>query len=357
MKIAVFSTKPYDEKYLTQANFDNRHNFKFFETSLNEHTVKLAEDYPVVCVFVNDQLDSHVLLTLFSGGTRMVALRCAGFNNVDLSAAEQLGMTVARVPAYSPNSISEYTVGLILTLSRNLHRSFNRTREGNFSLNGLIGFDIAGKTIGVIGTGKIGALTAKTLRGFDCRVIASDVYQNEQLLQLGIEYVSREQLFRESDIISLHCPLLPDTQHLVNAETIAMMRDGVMIVNTSRGGLIDTEAAIAGLKSKKIGSMAIDVYEEEGGIFYEDRSGEVLQDDTLARLLTFPNVVLTSHEAFFTGEALSEIARQTIENITAWERGEQPPGAIHYQKTQPAEKQPTVPTENVPSSIGAAARS
>lgn len=343
MKVAVFSTKPYDKEFLTRANRDNRHEFTFFETQLAGHTAKLAEDYPAICAFVNDQLTGDVLLHLFSGGTRMIALRCAGFNNVDLSAAEQLGMTVARVPAYSPNSISEYTVGLILTLSRHLFRSFSRTREGNFSLNGLIGFDIGRKTVGLIGTGKIGVLTAKALHGFGCRIIASDLYQNDELVEMGVEYVSRERLFRESDIISLHCPLMVDTHHLINAETIAEMRDGVMLVNTSRGGLVDTQAVIEGLKSKKIGSLAIDVYEEEGDIFYEDRSSEILQDDLLARLLTFPNVVVSSHEAFFTSDALYEIARQTIDNISAFERGERPDGSINYQSVQPVSERSATP--------------
>ncbi len=344
MRVAVFSTKPYDEKYLSEANQDSRHDFKFYETQLNEHTVRLAESYEAVCAFVNDKLDGNVLLHLFSGGTRLIALRCAGFNNVDLSAAEQLGMTVARVPAYSPNSISEYTVGLILTLSRNLHRSFTRTREGNFSLNGLIGFDIGRKTIGIIGTGKIGALTAKALQGFGCRIIANDVYQNDELINAGVEYVSRERLFRESDIISLHCPLMPDTQHLINADSIALMRDGVMIINTSRGALIDTQAVIAGLKSKKIGAIGIDVYEEEGNIFYEDRSDEILEDDVLARLLTFPNVVVSSHEAFFTSDALREISRQTIDNISTYESGGQPAGVIHNQAAQASTKPTATPS-------------
>ena len=334
MKVAVFSTKPYDEEFLTKANHDHRHDFRFFETPLTEQTLRLAEGFPAVCVFANDRLDGNILLQLFSGGTRLIALRCAGFNNVDLSAAEQLGMTVVRVPDYSPNSISEYTVGLMLTLSRQLFHSFNMAREGNFPLNGLLGFDIGHKTIGLIGTGKIGTLTAKALHGFGCRIIANDLHRNKELAKMGVKYVSREQLLRESDIISLHCPLTPDTKHLINAETIAMMRDGVMLVNTCRGGLVDTQAVIDGLKSKKIGSLAIDVYEEESDIFYEDRSNETSQDDMSARLLTFPNVVVSSHEAFFTSDTLQEIAHRTVDNITAYERGERSDGEVHYQETQ-----------------------
>jgi len=350
MKVAVFSTKPYDKEFLLNVNSDHRHEFQFFETRMSEQTARLAEGFPAICTFVNDQLDGEVLLRLFGGGTRMIALRCAGFNNVDLAAAEQLAMTVARVPDYSPNSISEYTIGMILTLSRNLHRSFNRTREGNFSLDGLIGYDIFRKTIGLIGTGKIGALTALALRGFGCRVIANDVYENHELTDHGVTYVSREELLKESDIVSLHCPLMPDTHHLINAGAIALMKQGVMIVNTSRGGLINTEDMIAGLKSGKIGSVAIDVYEEEGNVFYEDYSNKVIQDDTLARLLTFPNVVLSSHEAFFTADALQEIASQTIENLTAFERGEQPGGLINYQLSRPGQKT-TPKAENSPREV------
>ncbi|MCL2348044.1 MAG: 2-hydroxyacid dehydrogenase [Planctomycetaceae bacterium] len=348
MKVAVFSTKPYDKEFLLLANYDHRHEFQFFEARMSEQTARLAEGFPAICTFVNDQLDGEVLLKLFGGGTRMIALRCAGFNHVDLAAAEQLVMTVARVPDYSPNSISEFTIGMILTLSRKLHRSFNRTREGNFSLDGLIGHDISRKTVGLIGTGKIGALTAFALQGFGCRVIANDVYENRELTDRGVAYVSREQLLGESDIISLHCPLMPDTHHLINADTIALMKQGVMIVNTSRGGLINTEDVIAGLKSGKIGSVAIDVYEEEGDVFYEDYSNKVIQDDILARLLTFPNVVLSSHAAFFTVDALQEIARQTIENLTAFEQGEQPGGLINYQLSRPRQKEPLKTEHQLP---------
>lgn len=331
MKIAVFSTKPYDKEFLDKANTNGQYQFTYFETRLSKLTARLAEGYPAVCVFVNDDLDGEVLLQLFNGKTRMIALRCSGFNNVDLSATDQLGMTVARVPAYSPNSISEYTIGMILSLSRNLHRSFDRTRNGNFSLDGLMGFDLHGKTVGVIGTGKIGVLTALGLHGLGCHVIANDLMKNAELEALEIEYVSRDEIFQKSDVISLHCPLMPDTHHLINEKSIEKMKRGVLIVNTSRGGLVNTEDVIRALKSGQIGGLGLDVYEEEGDVFYEDYSNRVLQDDVLARLLTFPNVVISGHQAFFTREAMQSIAEMTIRNLTAFTRGEQPPGVIHYQ--------------------------
>lgn len=330
MKTAVFSTKPYDQKYLISANEDWGHELVFYETHLNEQTCRLSEGFQAVCVFVNDELTASVLKCLSGHGCRVVALRCAGFNNVDLQAAKRMGITVARVPAYSPASISEFTLGLILTLSRNIHRACNRTREGNFALNGLLGFDLYGKTVGVVGTGKIGAGTAKILCGFGCKVLASDRYESDELKTLGVQYVSRDELFQKSDIITLHCPLLPDTRHLINAETIKKMKTGVMIVNTSRGELLDTDAAIAGLKSGKIGSLAIDVYEEEAEVFFEDFSSRVIQDDTLARILTFPNAIITGHQAFFTIEALQAIASQTLENIAAVEHGKTPPGVVQW---------------------------
>ncbi|GHT34510.1 lactate dehydrogenase [Planctomycetales bacterium] len=335
MKIAVFSSKPYDKKYLTDANKDFGHELFFFDAHLNEQTCRLTEGFQSVCVFVNDQLSHCVLSCLAKHDCRFVALRCAGFNNVDLQSAAKLGITVARVPAYSPASISEFTIGLILTLSRQIHRACNRTREGNFALDGLLGFDLFGKTVGVFGTGKIGIGTARILCGFGCRVLASDLYENAELKSLGVKYVSREELFRESDIITLHCPLLPDTQRLINAETIEKMKSGVMIVNTSRGELIDTDAVIAGLKSGKVGSLAIDVYEEEAEVFFEDFSNRVIQDDTLARILTFPNAIITGHQAFFTREAMLAIARQTLENISAFQHGTVPPGLVDWEKVRP----------------------
>jgi D-lactate dehydrogenase len=334
MKTAVFSTKPYDKKYLTNANKDFYHELFFYEAHLNGQTCRLAEGFQAVCVFVNDELNDTVLNCLAGHGCKLVALRCAGFNNIDLLTAKNLGITVARVPAYSPASISEFTIGLILTLSRRIHRACNRTREGNFALDGLLGFDLYGKTVGIVGTGKIGAGTAKILCGFGCNVSASDLYENTELKTLGVRYVSRDELFRKSDIITLHCPLLPDTQRLINSETITKMKSGVMIVNTSRGELLDTDAAIAGLKSGKIGALAIDVYEEEAEVFFEDFSSQVIQDDTLARILTFPNAIVTGHQAFFTVEAIQAIARQTLENIAAFEQSQEPPGIVRWKNIQ-----------------------
>lgn len=335
MKIAVFSTKPYDKEYLSAANADGRHELVFFEAHLEPQTCRLAEGFPAICTFVNDDLDADMLSCLNHDGTKMIALRCAGFNNVDLKAAEELGITVARVPAYSPSSISEFTVGLILSSTRKIHRAFSKTREGDFRLEGLIGYNIHGRTVGVVGTGKIGYGTAKILLGFGCRVLASDVFENAELKSLGVKYVSREELFRESDIVSLHCPLMPDTRHMIDAKAIQSMKDGVLIVNTSRGELIDTEAVIGGLKSGKIGSLALDVYEEEAEFFFEDFSYRVIKDDTLARMLTFPNVIVTGHQAFFTIEALQAISRQTLDNVSAFEKGETPAGLINWKMVQP----------------------
>ncbi|MDO5579934.1 MAG: 2-hydroxyacid dehydrogenase [Planctomycetia bacterium] len=320
MKVAVFSTKEYDRHFLDEAN-QGSFDLLYYDTRLDLSTARLAEKIPVVCTFVNDRLDSEVLLRLFAGGTRMLALRCAGFNNVDMSTVKNLGMRVARVPSYSPRSISEFTIGLILALARKICKAYLRTREGNFSLEGLLGFNICDRTVGIIGTGKIGAQVAQGLKGLGCTVYAYDLYENRDLAALGIRYVSLEELFRSSDIISLHCPLTPENHHLVNERTISQMRDGVMIINTSRGALIDTESAIRALKSGKIGSMALDVYEEEADFFFEDYSDRVIQDDHLARLLRFPNVIITGHQAFFTVEAMRSIARQTIDNIRDFEQG------------------------------------
>jgi len=333
MKTAVFSTRSYDECFLKAANAKLGHELHFFEPRLTERTCRLAEGFPAVCVFVNDQLDRPVLEKLAAGGTRLVALRCAGFNNVDLRAAQQLGFTVARVPAYSPHAVAEHTVGLVLALVRRLHKAYNRVREGNFHLEGLLGFDLYKKTVGVVGTGKIGALVARAfLAGFGCRVLCQDVRPNPELVQLGAEYVPLETLWAASDIITLHCPLLPETHHLINEDTLRLMKDGVVLVNTSRGALINTRAVIRALKSGKIGALALDVYEEEADLFFEDLSNRVIQDDVFARMLTFPNVLITGHQAFFTQEALEAIAAETLENISAFEQGRRPPGLIEVEK-------------------------
>lgn len=315
MQIAVFNSKPYDRRFLEEADRNRSCLFTFFEPRLTTETVGLAVGFEAVCVFVNDRLDAAVLERLKAGGTHIVALRCAGFNNVDLAAAARLGLKVVRVPAYSPHAVAEHTVGLILLLNRNLHRAYNRVREGNFSLNGLLGFDLFGKTVGVVGTGQIGACVAQIMQGFGCRVVAFDPFPNAELKSRGVEYVSLEKLLAESDVVTLNCPLTPQTKHLINADTIAKMKPGVMLVNTSRGAVVDTRAVIEGLKSGRIGYLGLDVYEEEANYFFEDHADEGIADDVLARLLTFPNVVVTGHQAFFTNEALTAIAETTLQNI------------------------------------------
>ena len=328
MKVAVFSTKSYDREFLSAANHETDHELVFFEPRLTPQTCRLADGFPAVCPFVNDQLDASVLLPLSRQGTELIALRSAGFNHVDLQAAEQLGMTVTRVPAYSPHGVAEHTVALMLALNRKIPRAYNRVREGNFALDGLLGFDFYGRTVGIIGTGKIGAVVAKIMTGFECRVLAYDVASNPDVEALGAKYVSTEELFAQSDIITLHCPLVPATYHIIDEEAIARMKRGVMLINTSRGALVDTRAVVRGLKSGKIGYLGLDVYEEEADLFFEDLSTRVIQDDVFSRMLTFPNVIITGHQAFFTRTALEAIARETLENVTAFEQGRRPPGLI-----------------------------
>jgi D-lactate dehydrogenase len=328
MQIAVFSTKPYDREFLAAANQQAGHQLTFFEPRLTAETARLADGFPAVCAFVNDQLDAQVLLLLSGRDTKLIALRCAGFNHVDLRAAEQLGLTVTRVPAYSPHAVAEHTVGLILALARKLHKAYNRIREGNFSLDSLLGFDIYGRTVGIIGTGKIGGIVAAIMSGFGCRILACDRFENPAVKALGASYVSHDELFAQSDIISLHCPLAPETYHLVNEESLARMKRGVMLINTSRGALIDTRAVIRALKSGKIGDLGLDVYEEEADLFFEDLSTRVIQDDVFSRMLTFPNVLITGHQAFFTQHAMEAIARETLENVTAFEAGRRPSGLV-----------------------------
>jgi D-lactate dehydrogenase len=332
MKIAVFSTKSYDECFLVEANRRAGHALTFFEARLTERTGRLAEGFPAVCAFVNDQLTAAVLECLAAGGTRLVAMRCSGFNNVDLRAAERLGLTVARVPAYSPHAVAEHTAALILALARRLHKAYNRVREGNFHLEGLLGTDIHGKTAGIVGTGRIGAIVARILAGFGCRLLCYDVREDPAVAAAGARYVSTQELFAQSDIITLHCPLLPQTHHLIDQTALAAMKEGVMLVNTSRGPLIDTRAVVRALKSGRIGALALDVYEEEADLFFEDLSSRVIQDDVFARMLTFPNVLITGHQAFFTQGAMEAIAAQTLENITAFEQGKTPPGVIAAEK-------------------------
>jgi len=319
MRVAVFSTKNYDRMSLELANATYGHELVFFEPRLTQETTALAVQFPVVCVFVNDQLDATVLIRLARQGTRLIALRSAGFNNVDLIAARASGLTVVRVPAYSPYAVAEHTVGLILTLNRKIHRAYARVREGNFALDGLLGFDLHGRTVGIIGTGKIGAVVAHIMNGFGCQLLAYDPFPNPDCERLGLRYVSRPHLFAASDIITLHCPLTPETRHLINAEALGQMKSGVMLINTGRGALIDTQAVIEALKSGRIGYLGLDVYEEEADLFFEDLSDKVIRDDVFARLLTFPNVVITGHQGFFTEEALKNIAETTLANITAFE--------------------------------------
>ncbi len=317
MKVAVFSTKPYDEQFLGQANQEaHQHELTFLETRLNETTAALAQGFDAVCVFVNDKVDAPVLEKLAAGGNRVVALRCAGFNNVDLKAAQRLGIAVVRVPAYSPYAVAEHTVALMLTLNRQIHRAYHRIREGNFALDGLLGFDLRGRTVGVIGTGQIGVEVARIMRGFGCRVLGYAPSANPEAEQLGVDYVALDELLTQSDIVTLHCPLTPETHHLIDAEAMAKMKEGVMLINTSRGAIVDTGAVIEGLKSGHIGYLGLDVYEEEGDLFFEDLSNLVLQDDVFARLLTFPNVVITGHQAFFTRDALDSIAHTTLSNLS-----------------------------------------
>lgn len=324
MKIAVFSTKPYDREFLTKANklLTQPHELIFHEVQLNTYSALLAQDCKAVCCFVNDHVDATVLQQLADFGIKLIALRCAGFNQVDLVAAKKLGIVVARVAEYSPHAVAEHALGLVLMLNRNLHRAYHRVRENDYSLNGLLGFDMVNKTVAVIGTGKIGQVFAKIVQGLSCKVIAYDPQPNSELQAAGVSYFSLTELWPQADIISLHCPLDKNTHHLINANTINLMKSGVMLINTGRGGLIDTPAVIDGLKSKKIGHLGLDVYEEEGDLFFEDNSNRLLQDDVFARLLTFPNVVITGHQAFFTREALTAIADITLANITHFERNE-----------------------------------
>jgi len=332
MKVAVFNTKSHDREFLDSANLKFGHELVFFEPLLRPETAVLADGFPVACVFVNDNLNSDVLTRLAQQGTRMIALRCAGFNNINLTAAENLGLTVVRVPAYSPNAVAEHTVALILALNRKIHRAYNRVREGNFSLEGLLGFNLQGKSIGIIGTGKIGTVVAKILNGFECPLLAHDPFPNPDCKALGVNYISLSDLFVESDIITLHCPLTPETHHLIDVYALNKMKSGVKLINTSRGEVIDTHAVIHALKSGKIGFLGLDVYEEEGDLFYQDLSNRIITDDVFARLLTFPNVIITGHQAYFTHEALENIAETTLSNITDFEEGRECANQIstHY---------------------------
>lgn len=319
MRVAVFSTRPYDRTFLAQANAQRRHELLFLEARLDAGTAAAAGDAQAVCAFVNDRLDAATLDRLHPAGVRMVALRCAGFNNVDLAHAAQLGIAVGRVPEYSPYAVAEHTVALVLTLNRKIHRAHARVREGNFALDGLLGFDLHGRTVGVVGTGKIGECFLRIMAGFGCTLLAHDPVANPACQALGVRYVPLDELLRESDVVSLHCPLTPKTHHLIDGAALARMKRGAMLVNTSRGAVVDTRAVIGALKSGALGSLGIDVYEEEADLFFRDLSAEVIRDDVFARLLTFPNVVVTGHQGFFTGDALAAIAATTMANLDAFE--------------------------------------
>ena len=332
MKVAVFSTKAYDRTFLEAANKRYGHELVFFEPRLTRETAALAQGFTAVCVFVNDQLGADVIGRLAQAGVQLIALRCAGFNNVDLAAAQQHGLTVVRVPGYSPHAVAEHTVALLLTLNRKIHRAHARVREGNFALDGLLGFDIHGLTTGIIGTGKIGIEVAHIMRGFGCHLLAYDPFPNPEAASIGISYVPLSDLLVQSDIISLHAPLTPQTHHLINAQAVAQMKRGVTLINTSRGALVDTQAVIDGLKSGQIGYLGLDVYEEEADLFFEDLSNQVIQDDLFSRLLTFPNVVITGHQAFFTSNALQNIAETTLANITAFEQNHPLTNALTLEK-------------------------
>jgi D-lactate dehydrogenase len=316
-KIAVFSAKAYDRKYFSATTEGRAISFDYFDVALDEKTAKLAGGYDVVCVFVNDELDSAVVKQLAQLGIKLIALRCAGFNNVDLVACDTHDIRVVRVPEYSPHSVAEHTFGLILTLNRKIHKAFNRVREGNFALDGLMGFDLFGKTIGVIGCGKIGAQVAKISKGFGMDVFLVDPCPNPELEDYG-DYTDLEAALEESDILTLHCPLNEQTEYLIDSESLDQMKIGSMLINTSRGGLVDTAEVIRRLKWGQLGSLAIDVYEEEAEMFFQDRSDSVLKDDVFARLLTFSNVLITGHQAFFTHEALTQIAETTAESVLSF---------------------------------------
>lgn len=322
MKIAVFSAKRYDREFLNVANASAGHQLRYFDTPLDVESAALATGYEVVCIFVNDAANAEVLKVLAAGGTRLIALRCTGFNNVDLKTAADLGLKVVRVVTYSPYSVAEHAVSLLQAINRKIHRAYNRTRDSNFELDGLMGFDLHGKTVAVVGTGKIGCVFTKIMLGFGCEVIGYDKYPSETFLALGARYAEPGEIGAKADIISLHCPLTPETHHIVNADTLSRAKRGALLVNTSRGGLVDTEAAIEALKSGQLGGLALDVYEQEADLFFRDLSSTIIADDVFQRLLSFPNVIVTGHQAFFTQEAITTICETTINSVTQFANGQ-----------------------------------
>jgi len=334
MKTAVFGAKTYDRQFFDQANKDFKHELIFHSESLHQNTALIAAGCPAVCAFVNDTLDAPTLSLLAQGGTRLIALRSAGYNNVDIPAAQKLKITVMRVPAYSPKAVAEHAVALMLTLNRNIQHAYNRVREGNFELDGLVGFTMAGKTIGIVGTGKIGTALAGIMKGFSCQLLGYDTYHNPACLALGMKYVELPHLLAGSDIVSLHCPLTEETKHLINDKTLGFMKKGSMLINTARGALIDACAVIEALKTRHLSYLGMDVYEEEGPLFFADLSSTIIEDDVFERLTTFPNVVITGHQGFLTREALAEIAEVTLSNISDFQIGR--PKAENLVASQPS---------------------
>ncbi|KXU84419.1 hydroxyacid dehydrogenase [Paraburkholderia monticola] len=322
MKVAIFSSTRYERDYLDEANKVEQHQLHNFDVSLNMDSVGLAAGFGAVCIFVNDEADAQVLETLHQGGTQLLALRCTGFNNVDLEAAARLGIKVVRVVTYPPYSVAEHAVALLLAVNRKVHRAYNRTRDSNFSLDGLVGFDLHGKTVAVVGTGKIGCVFARIMLGFGCEVIGFDPYPSAEFQALGLSYAKTGEIGEKADIISLHCPLTPETHHIINSKTLERAKGGAILINTSRGGLIDTEAAIEALKSGLLGGLGIDVYEQEADLFFRDLSSEIITDDVFQRLVSFPNVIVTGHQAYLTREALTTICETTLQSITAFEKNQ-----------------------------------
>ncbi len=316
MRVAFFSTKPYDVRFFNFHNKEHGHTLDFFEANLNENTTNLVDGHRAVCLFVNDKLSDKAIEKLSEKGVEILALRSAGFNHVDVKAALDRGMTIVRVPAYSPHAVAEHALAIILTLNRKTHKAYNRVRESNFSLDKLLGFDLYGKTAGVIGTGKIGKAFCEIMLGLGCRVMAYDPFPDDDLKEKKVQYVSLEELLAQSDIVSLHCPLTPQTRYIINRDSLKVMKDGAMLINTSRGALVDTQAAIEALRGLKLGYLGIDVYEQEENLFFEDLSDSILQDEQILQLITFPNVLITSHQSFFTKEAMDQIAQVTLQNLS-----------------------------------------
>jgi len=321
MRVAMFSAKRYERTLLDELNASHQHELVYFDTALGPDTASLATGFPAVSVSVNDVVDHNVLKQLGAGGTKLVATRSTGFNHIDIGAARELGVKVARVADYSPNSVAEFAVGLLLALNRKIPRAYNRTREGNFELDGLMGFDLVGRTVAVIGTGKIGIIFARIMAGFGCELLGFDVHHSPDFEKLGGRYADAQKIQAQADIISLHCPLTPQTHHIVNARTLAQLKRGALLINTSRGGLVDTEAAIEALKSGRLGGIAIDVYEQEASLFFKDLSSTVIPDDVIQRLVSFPNVIVTGHQAFFTREAVRTILDTTLASVSAFAAG------------------------------------